>query len=59
MFVSGAVDCGNKGKLASRFGAADASPKPFDLVHPTKGEGHRLRYACIEAQRLQFTVVVD
>ena len=32
MFVSGAVDCGNKGKLASRFGAADASPKPFDLT---------------------------
>ena len=48
MFVSGSVDCGNKGKLASRFAAADASPKPFDLVHPTKGEGHRLRYACIE-----------
>ena len=48
MFVTGAVDCGNKGKLASRFGAADARPKPFDLVHPTKGKGHRLRYACIE-----------
>ena len=58
MTVSGSVDCGNKGRLASRFAAADASPKPFDLVHPTKGEGHRLRYACIEAQRLQFTVVV-
>ena len=48
MFVSGAVDCGNKGKLASRFGSADARPKPFDLKHPTKGDGHRLRYACIE-----------
>ena len=48
MFVSGRVDCGNKGKLAARFGAADARPKPFDLVHPTKGKGHRLRYACIE-----------
>ena len=47
-FFSGAVDCGNKGKLASRFAAADASPKPFDIQHPTKGEGHRLRYACIE-----------
>ena len=47
-FFSGAVDCGNKGKLAARFGSADARPKPFDLVHPTKGEGHRLRYACIE-----------
>ena len=48
MTVSGSVDCGNKGRLASRFAAADASPKPFDLVNPTKGEGHRLRYACIE-----------
>jgi len=48
MFVSGSVDCGNKGRLAGRFGAADAKPKPFDLVHPTKGKGHRLRYACIE-----------
>ena len=34
--------------MAARFAAADASPKPFDLVHPTKGKGHRLRYACIE-----------
>ena len=47
-FFSGAVDCGNKGKLAERFGVADSKPKPFDLEHPTKGEGHRLRYACIE-----------
>ena len=47
-FFDGSVDCGNKGRLASRFAAADASPKPFDLEHPTKGEGHRLRYACIE-----------
>jgi len=45
---TGRVDCGNKGKLASRFATADAKPKPFDLVHPTKGKGHRLRYACIE-----------
>ena len=48
MTVSGSVDCGNKGSLAARFGAADAKPKPFDLEHPTKGKGHRLRYACIE-----------
>ena len=48
VFVSGKVDCGNKGKLSSRFAAADASPKPFDIKHPTKGDGHRLRYACIE-----------
>ena len=48
MFVSGSVDCGNKGRLAARFGVADSIPKPFDLEHPTKGKGHRLRYACIE-----------
>jgi len=47
-FFSGAVDCGNKGKLAARFSSADARPKPFDIIHPTKGDGHRLRYACIE-----------
>ena len=47
-FFSGAVDCGNKGKLAARFGVADSKPKPFDLEHPTKGKGYRLRYACIE-----------
>ena len=48
MHVTGSVDCGNKGRLAARFAVADAIPKPFDLVHPTKGKGHRLRYACIE-----------
>ena len=48
LYVTGRIDGGNKGRLASRFGAADARPKPFDLVHPTKGKGHRLRYACIE-----------
>ena len=48
MFVSGSVDCGNKGKLAARFGVADSKPKPFDLEHPTKGKGYRLRHACIE-----------
>ena len=48
LFVTGAADCGNKGKLAARFASADARPKPFDIKHPTKGDGHRLRYACIE-----------
>tara|TARA_R100000734_G_C3303665_1_gene94200 strand:- start:240 stop:1112 length:873 start_codon:yes stop_codon:yes gene_type:complete len=48
LFVSGSIDGGNKGRLATRFGTADARPKPFDIQHPTKGEGHRLRYACIE-----------
>ena len=48
LFVTGDIDGGNKGRLAARFAAADASPKPFDMQHPTKGEGNRLRYACIE-----------
>ena len=48
VFVTGNVDCGNKGRLAARFAVADSKPKPFDLEHPTKGKGHRLRYACIE-----------
>ena len=48
MYVTGKVDCDNKGRLASRFSSADARPKPFDIQHPSKGEGHRLRYACIE-----------
>lgn len=48
LYVSGNVDCGNKGRLAARFSQADARPKPFDMVHPSLGEGHRLRYACIE-----------
>ena len=34
--------------LSTRFGQADDRPKPFDIKHPTKGNGHRLRYACIE-----------
>ena len=49
LFVSGAVDCGNKGRLASRFGTADSlPPKAFDIEHPTKGKGHRLRYVSLE-----------
>ena len=47
LFVSGSIDGGNKGRLASRFGVADSKPKPFDIKHPSK-EGYRLRYACIE-----------
>jgi len=34
--------------LAARFEVADSKPKPFDMVHPSRGEGQRLRYACIE-----------
>ena len=34
--------------LSARFSSADARPKPFDIQHPSKGKGWRLRYACIE-----------
>ena len=47
MYVTGKVDCDNKGRLAARFALADARPKAFDIKHPSK-EKHRLRYACIE-----------
>ena len=36
VYVTGKVDCGNKGRLASRFSSADARPKPFDMEHPSK-----------------------
>jgi hypothetical protein len=40
---------GTSGKtMSARFSESDGKPKPFDIQHPTKGEGHRLRYACIE-----------
>jgi len=48
VYVSGSVDCGSKGRLEGRHQIADGKPKPFDIPHPTKGEGNRLRYACIE-----------
>ena len=48
LYVTGETDTGWKGRLATRFGEADDRPKPFDIKHPTKGDGHRLRYACIE-----------
>ena len=38
----------NIGDLSKRFTTADEKPKPFDMVHPSRGEGSRLRYACIE-----------
>jgi len=50
LFVGGNAefDHPNIGDLSERFNTADGRPKPFDIKHPTKGEGHRLRYACIE-----------
>lgn len=48
VYVSGNLDCVPSGRLLSRIEIADSLPKPFDMVHPSLGEGHRLRYACIE-----------
>ncbi len=48
VYVTGSVDCESDGRLEARHSTADDLPKNFDMVHPTKGEGHRLRYACIE-----------
>ena len=48
LYVSGDIDGGNKGRLATRFGTADSLGKVFDMVHPTKGQGWRLAHACIE-----------
>ncbi len=49
LYVSGDIDGGNKGRLASRFSTADKKPvKPFDIEHPTKGEGWRLRHVSLE-----------
>ena len=49
LYVSGKIDGGNKGRLAARFTTADGLPvKPFDIKHPTKGEGWRLRYVSLE-----------
>jgi len=49
LYVSGSTDTGNKGRLASRFATADALPvKPFDIIHPTKGSGWRLRHVSLE-----------
>ena len=49
LYVTGQIDGGNKGRLASRFATADGlPPKSFDIEHPTKGKGWRLRYVCLE-----------
>ena len=48
LYVSGDIDGGNKGRLATRFGVADGLGKVFDIPHPTKGKGYRLSHACIE-----------
>ena len=49
LYVSGSTDCGSKGRLEARHKVADGLPaKPFDIKHPTKGEGWRLRHVSLE-----------
>ena len=59
MFVSGAVDCGNKGKLASRFATADAKPNHLIWNIQRKEKVIVFVMPVLKAQRLQFIVVVD
>ena len=49
LHVTGSVDCLSKGRLEQRHSKADGLPaKSFDIEHPTKGKGWRLRYVCLE-----------
>ena len=50
LHVKGDIICDaiSPSSIAARFEVADSKPKPFDMVHPSRGEGQRLRYACIE-----------
>ena len=49
MYVTGTVDCLSTGRLEARHKVADGLPvKPFDIKHPTKGSGWRLRHVSLE-----------
>ena len=48
VYVTGSVDCLSTGRLELSHAIARALPKKFDIVHPSKGEGHRLAHACVE-----------
>ena len=49
LHVTGSVDCLSKGRLEARHKTADGlPPKSFDIEHPTKGEGWRLRHVSLE-----------
>ena len=47
LYVRGSTDTNSFGRLEARHKVADASPKKFDIVHPSE-EGMRLAHACIE-----------
>ena len=49
LHVTGSVDCLSKGRLEQRHVKADGlPPKAFDIKHPTKGSGWRLRHVSLE-----------
>ena len=49
LYVTGSTDCKSKGRLEARHKVADGLPvKPFDIKHPTKGDGWRLRHVSLE-----------
>ena len=49
LYVSGQTDTALKGRLAAANNLAKAlPPKSFDIEHPIKGKGWRLRYVCLE-----------
>ena len=49
LYVSGSTDTALKGRLAAANNLAKAlPPKSFDIEHPIKGKGWRLRYVCLE-----------
>ena len=51
--VTGSLDGTPTGRLLSRIVVADGLPvKPFDIPHPSNGEGHRLRYVCLEGPEI-------
>ena len=47
LYVRGSTNTKSVGRLEARHKKADASPKMFDIVHPSQ-EGMRLAHACIE-----------
>ena len=47
LYVRGSTNTKSVGRLEDRHKKADASPKKFDIVHPSQ-EGMRLAHACIE-----------
>ena len=55
LLVSGVISCGRiiSPWLRAQLAQGRALPgKSFDIVHPTKGKGHRLRYGCLEGPEL-------